>query len=131
MRISDWSSDVCSSDLLGGGRFAPSRCVQSRPAHSLASVALGDFDGDGNMDAVVASGQNAGHYRFDRATGHWSTFHPFDEMPTTAGAGGTERLDLTGDGLADLVLREDGGLRRAEERRVGNGGVSAGRVWWG
>src|SRR3546814_5307890 len=86
MRISDWSSDVCSSDLLGGGRFAPSRCVQSRPAHSLASVALGDFDGDGNMDAVVASGQNAGHYRFDRATGHWSTFHPFDEMATTAGA---------------------------------------------
>lgn len=101
---------------LGGGRFAPPVCVQSRPAHSLAAISIGDFDGDGNMDAVAYAGQGAGHYRFDRETGAWSAFHPFDEMPALPGLDGVERLDLTGDGRADLVVRDRDGLRYYEAR---------------
>src|SRR3546814_3892377 len=32
MRISDWSSDVCSSDLLGNGRAPAARADRRRPA---------------------------------------------------------------------------------------------------
>src|SRR3546814_18858319 len=35
MRISDWSSDVCSSDLLRGAETACSRCLD---AHGLSGV---------------------------------------------------------------------------------------------
>src|SRR3546814_7116013 len=39
MRISDWSSDVCSSDLLGGGRSSSSKPagIHNIPSSSLAS----------------------------------------------------------------------------------------------
>ena len=101
---------------LGGGRFAAPRSLQARPAHSLAAVSIGDFDGDGSMDAVVMSGQGAGHYRFDVETDSWSAFHPFEAMPAEAALGGGERLDLTGDGRSDLVRRTDNGLRIYESR---------------
>ena len=101
---------------LGGGRFAPPVCVQSRPAHSLAAISLGDFDGDGNMDAVAYAGQGAGHYTFDRTKGEWSAFHPFDEMPALGSLAGVQRLDMTGDGRADLVVRDGEGLRYYEAR---------------
>lgn len=96
---------------LGGGRFASPVCVQSRPAHSLASVALGDFDVDGNINATVLSGQGAGTYSFDRNTETWSSFVPFQRMPVVDGRAPIERLDLTGDGQADLVIRTQDGLR--------------------
>lgn len=96
---------------LGGGRFSPPLLVQARPAHSLASVSIGDFDGDGAMDAVVLSGQGAGHYRFDASSDSWGNFQPFEAMPAEAALGGLERLDLTGDGRSDLIRRTSGGLK--------------------
>ncbi|WP_371223409.1 SpvB/TcaC N-terminal domain-containing protein [Roseovarius sp. 2305UL8-3] len=108
---------------LGGGHFAPPVCVQSRPAHSLAAISIGDFDGDGNMDAVAYAGQGAGHYRFDREQGEWSAFNLFDEMPALSNLAGVQRLDLTGDGRADLVMRDGDGLRYYESR--GSAGYAA------
>lgn len=90
---------------LGGGDFAAPRLVNARPAHSLNAVSLGDFDGDGNMDAAVFSGHGAGHYQFDRVEEKWSAFRPFDQIPHIGAQGQVERLDLTGDGQSDLVLR--------------------------
>src|SRR3546814_15975656 len=40
MRISDWSSDVCSSDLLYRGERPGIRCLPLRNAHALAGAAL-------------------------------------------------------------------------------------------
>src|SRR3546814_14298013 len=68
MRISDWSSDVCSSDLLGGDRGAFERIerdIDLRPlarrrAHFLTDIehrrlvalALADHDGAVHVEAV-------------------------------------------------------------------------------
>src|SRR3546814_5916864 len=49
MRISDWSSDVCSSDLLGPGGYPPD---PDAAAASLSDAARrpGGFDGEGHLD---------------------------------------------------------------------------------
>src|SRR3546814_3709255 len=41
MRISDWSSDVCSSDLLGAVTAATACLVKGAPAHEVAEIPEG------------------------------------------------------------------------------------------
>src|SRR3546814_10136280 len=46
MRISDWSSDVCSSDLVEPGschpaRGARARCLANRPGHAMSRTLAG------------------------------------------------------------------------------------------
>jgi len=101
---------------LGNGSFAGPRSVMTRPSHSLRSVTLDDFDGDGNMDAVVMAGNGAGFYQFDRDSQEWSSFQPFAEMPHTGDLRAVERLDLTGDGRADLLSRDGDTLTFYESR---------------
>src|SRR3546814_12070929 len=43
MRISDWSSDVCSSDLSNGRSGAGSRSLNTLYVQPVASVALGSY----------------------------------------------------------------------------------------
>src|SRR3546814_1268786 len=56
MRISDWSSDVCSSDLVGPGSRArppaPPR-LQLRGRHGLAARARGAGRGIGDLQRLV------------------------------------------------------------------------------
>src|SRR3546814_15068940 len=47
MRISDWSSDVCSSDLLG------ERCHEGRPP---GDAGAGDIESDADVQQVEAAG---------------------------------------------------------------------------
>lgn len=101
---------------LGNGAFAPPRPVANRPSHSLGAVTLEDFDGDGNLDAVVMAGPGAGFYRFERDTQEWSPFQPFAEMPRIGDPRAVERLDLTGDGRADLLSRDGESLIIHESR---------------
>src|SRR3546814_11226726 len=57
MRISDWSSDVCSSDLLEhGDRFLADRAVliDADPQCHRRAVALADADIDGEFGRGVA-----------------------------------------------------------------------------
>src|SRR3546814_7520109 len=61
MRISDWSSDVCSSDLNGGDEVIVSGAAgELRLARAGGSVGspggqtwLGDLDGDGHDEVIV------------------------------------------------------------------------------
>src|SRR3546814_16196084 len=55
MRISDWSSDVCSSDLAGGGRISDRRgCNRRRRPAPLARAEAGLLGiGRGGMESDV------------------------------------------------------------------------------
>src|SRR3546814_10164082 len=53
MRISDWSSDVCSSDLVEGFHLEAPPVGPERAAHAFLGQAAGDLVG---LDTVVARG---------------------------------------------------------------------------
>src|SRR3546814_21104514 len=103
MRISDWSSDVCSSDLRHGARrpgVAPRRDdIETRELIDFLTlfVALRRDVGDGGDDV-------------DRAR--------------VAARRGVEQRDIAG------VQRHGDRRTRAEERRVGKEGVRKGRSRW-
>lgn len=98
---------------LGGGAFAPPAVVETRP--SMAQAALGDFDGDGAMDAVAFLGPAAGRSAFDRARGGWRAPEPFAAIPRVE-ALAPGRLDFTGTGRADVSVRSEAGLHLYESR---------------
>src|SRR3546814_5801864 len=67
MRISDWSSDVCSSDLVaGGGDRLPIRVhtplvFEHDLIHSVALNCAGDSDGGGRSCTGDAKGRSEEH----------------------------------------------------------------------
>src|SRR3546814_12051624 len=92
MRISDWSSDVCSSDLISFNYFI-SQTVGDYPANAV--------------DLLAAQGARLlPDYRFNPHTGLWSHRDGAVEPPLR---------------LTDVEFRADGTVHypRSEERRVG------------
>src|SRR3546814_16580049 len=112
MRISDWSSDVCSSDLLADLRFRP----------------LVDFEHD--IDAVLVERDHLGLDRRGEAA------LPLVELDNArdVGADFRSRVDLARRHLdlgTDLVLLKAlVAFQRSEERRVGKECVSTCRSRW-
>src|SRR3546814_14249991 len=104
MRISDWSSDVCSSDLAGRGDQRPlhdaGRAVLLQQRHQgLAHLEFGD----GGLDIQVRIDAECFRRRLDRLL--------------VAGGEGAQRV-------LDAVAK------RSEERRVGKECVSTCRSRW-
>lgn len=87
---------------LGDGRFGPQTKVLEQPC-TPSTVALSDFDGDGNIDLVALDGRRAGYYPYDRDRACWDGFRTFPATPHVAGVGSLQLVDLTGTGRADLV----------------------------
>src|SRR3546814_7155572 len=68
MRISDWSSDVCSSDL--NDFFPDGTCSYSQAAHEIAQAQGWNGDRESALNAEMASAINAGQLpTYDRHTG--------------------------------------------------------------
>src|SRR3546814_14127013 len=103
MRISDWSSDVCSSDLPPGGHVAkPMRILVIEDNQDIAAN-LGDYLEDRGHTVDFAA---------DGVTGlHLAVVHDSDAIV----------LDLNLPGMDGL---------RSEERRVGKECVSTCRARW-
>src|SRR3546814_13544099 len=99
MRISDWSSDVCSSDLL-------------RAAFFLARVFAAQSAPENSSEIPMQFSQLLSAMR--GADGEWQVDVPADWQQGRTLLGGLQ---------AALAVRAMRGLVRSEERRVGTGGV--------
>ncbi|MGY1582267.1 SpvB/TcaC N-terminal domain-containing protein [Streptomyces sp. MN13] len=101
----------------GDGRFGPLRRLDARPTVPLRTGAaadrsslLTDLDGDGRLDLVsLGAGLQGFHERTADAEG-WGPFTPFESVATGADDPTAQLLDLTGDGLADLLTCQDAGV---------------------
>src|SRR3546814_8923748 len=144
MRISDWSSDVCSSDLMTGA--TQMRRAQSEVAHNLANADTVGFkaqlsafqplavQGPGMPTRVNGVAQGLGVDM--REGGQIETGRELDVAVqgqgwiAVQGADGSEsytragELRLTPDGLLTDSRGNLGLGARSEERRVGKEGVS-------
>src|SRR3546814_19176852 len=132
MRISDWSSDVCSSDL--NALFLFSQIWPRLGQHwsldlgpELADRRI-DFDAfdlpDSPADRYTLAAFLAAHLSFQLAAWHeiaqWYGYHTVPGFP--------ERLSaFSPEDLYSNVLGARLGLLRSEERRVGKGWVRKGR----
>src|SRR3546814_12317043 len=104
MRISDWSSDVCSSDLWGGGHVE-------------------DF----RFPAVIDAEEQE-RFVFERRTDHLLRVSRYDQRPSAAQAQvlNARQQDPHASGWQERV----GFVERSEERRVGKEWVSKCRSRW-
>src|SRR3546814_4026830 len=102
MRISDWSSDVCSSDLHQAGEAGK---AEKR-------------DRTGNEERVIA--------HVDEQVG--DLVEPSAGRPDTQGIGQDRQGRVAGP--ARQTGQTPAGIRRSEERRVGNEWVSTCRSRW-
>src|SRR3546814_17781624 len=124
MRISDWSSDVCSSDLCGnahgGDAYTDHHFLRRRLRALLDRV----------QDALEAVEDHGGRSKHPRSA----------DKPGSAITRAPERLhilrraeiELDTDGDKDDQQKRDreDGLKRTEERRGGKEGVSTCRSRW-
>src|SRR3546814_8274524 len=146
MRISDWSSDVCSSDLAGEGRAVEDRALVVRVL--LQALDLFAFDRDRALvlvDAVTVEDANlddgARHARrqAERGVAHVAGIFAEDRAQQLFFRR-HRRFTLGGDLAGDDVARADLGPGiddpgfvevRSEERRVGYECGSTWRSrWW-
>src|SRR3546814_17894705 len=103
MRISDWSSDVCSSDLLNSRRGQ----IQGTDSRGIAQV----------VEAIVPLANMFGYVNqlrsFSQGRASYSMqFSHYEEVPTN---------------VAEEVKAK---MARSEERRVGTECGSKCRCWW-
>src|SRR3546814_19252176 len=117
MRISDWSSDVCSSDLLGAHKIRALRCdsADAQALQMTITSAAGEHDGI----EVLVNNAGAGVFRSIAEL----TLADFDQMVTI-------NLRAVFVAIQAAMTHVERGGRRSEERRVGKECVSTGRSRW-
>src|SRR3546814_15923158 len=111
LRISDWSSDVCSSDLIAQCCWANEREIEIRTELDAVKTQC-----IGKAVAPVGQVERLG-------------LRNIDKTPDPEGRVDDEAAERLG-GLSELELPQEVQEIRSEERRVGKEGVSTCRSRW-
>lgn len=72
---------------------------------------LMDIAGDGRMALVVSTPGASGYYHYDPDGDTWQSWKPFTGFPTDFDSPDQQMVDVTGDGLADILLVEGDRVR--------------------
>jgi hypothetical protein len=127
------NSDFASTGVSignGDGTFQPVRVFDAGGCSFLASLAMGDLNGDGVSDVVVVSGQEslfANGVQLSVLLNRGSGTFPAAELSIAGGSGNAAVADFNRDGNADLVLADgsvylgngDGSLRFSASAPLG------------
>ncbi|KLU89105.1 hypothetical protein MAPG_08081 [Magnaporthiopsis poae ATCC 64411] len=100
-------------------RFEDLRCIRNRPSVSIktGSAHFGDVSGTGRTDVVTMDVKSWGYYRRAPADDDWTSHQMFRRFPNIdASDKGFKLVDLTGDGLADVLPRQAAARRRGRLR---------------
>src|SRR3546814_8182782 len=116
MRISDWSSDVCSSDLVGGTERV-NRCVQFqrnvRLAFRVDGVDCRLQRGECVQAVHVAQGGGEGFYGCGLA-GQWGGAHDWPPVALAMAARAVCQIELSTDGSMPYVSQTSCSARSEE-----------------
>lgn len=104
---------VLYSRPLGAGCYAASDAPHAFPIErnlQEGELALMDLGGDGKLALVVTSVSRMGYYELSRG-GNWEPYRSFASTPTELHHPQRQMVDVTGDGLADLLFFEEGAVK--------------------
>ncbi|MFL5587805.1 MAG: SpvB/TcaC N-terminal domain-containing protein [Ktedonobacteraceae bacterium] len=94
-------------------RYASPQAPHTLPIEAnnqLINQQLMDLTGEGQLDLVVSTAGGAGYYEAN-ADHSWTAFRTFPDFPTDFSNPDNHLVDVTGDGLADILLLEDEWIR--------------------
>ena len=109
-----WEPEGNGNGTTGEVKYAPPKQLLNFPIERHLQDAdrmLTDLAGDGRMALVVSTSGASGYYQYDPDHDIWQNFQPFAGFPTDFHNPDNQMVDVTGDGLMDILLVEPDRLR--------------------
>ncbi|NEP22625.1 SpvB/TcaC N-terminal domain-containing protein [Moorena sp. SIO3I6] len=109
-----WESQGSGNGETGGVNYGPPKQLQNFPIERHVqdgNQMLMDIAGNGRMALVVSTSGARGYYQYDPDGDTWQNFQPFAGFPTDFQNPDNQMVDVTGDGLMDILLVESDRLR--------------------
>ncbi|MBC6418630.1 MAG: hypothetical protein GDA44_07460, partial [Prochloron sp. SP5CPC1] len=109
-----WEAEGSGNGETKGVKYAPPKQLLNFPIErhlQETNKMLMDLAGDGRMALVVSTSGARGYYQYDPDGDTWQSWQPFAGFPTDFHNPDNQMVDVTGDGLMDVLLVESDRLR--------------------
>jgi RHS repeat-associated protein len=96
---------------LGGGNFTAAQVISPKPSFIglNRNLQLVDLDANGTRQVVQLNEEPKGFFELTSEE-EWQPFRSFETTPNEDNTGASRLVDLTGDGLADILIAESNAL---------------------